>query len=75
MRSKHVAPFTHGYDEHSSRSASQCAPAQPAGHVHVYDTTHAATVHAPSLHVPLFMHGVDEHSAMFVHLLPPSLVS
>jgi hypothetical protein len=41
----------------------------------VYDTTQAATVHAPSLHVAPFMHGVDEHSAMFVHVWPPLAVS
>jgi hypothetical protein len=56
-------------------SSSQCSPAQPAAHVHEYSTTHATTVHAPSLHVAPFMHGVDEHSTMFVHTLPPLLVS
>jgi hypothetical protein len=36
---------------------------------------HAAKEHLPSVHVPPFMHGCDEHSAMFVHEMPPLLVS
>jgi hypothetical protein len=32
--STHVAPFAHGYDEHSSRFTSHTVPAQPAAHTH-----------------------------------------
>ena len=70
-----MAPFTHGYDAHSFTSTSQCAPAQPLLHVHLYATWHAALEHLPSEHVAPFMHGDDEHSLMFVHVLPPLAVS
>ena len=73
--STHVAPFLHGYDEHSSVLILQVSPAQPNAHVHDHCTTHAAFEHLPSLHVAPFMHGDDEHSAMLVHVLPPFLVS
>jgi len=73
--STHVPPFTHGYDAHSFTSISQWEPAHPLGHVQLYCTTHAASLHLPSLHVAPFMHGNDEHSAMLVHVFPPSAVS
>jgi hypothetical protein len=73
--STHVAPFLHGYDEHSLMSNSQCKPAQPVAQVHTYCTTHAAAVHAPSVHAPPFMHGDDEHSEIGEQVTPPSDVS
>ena len=73
--SRHVAPFAHGYDEHSSRFTSHSDPAQPAAHTHDHWNRHAAYVHAPSTHVEPFMHGDDLHSWIVVHVLPPSVVS
>ena len=73
--STHVAPFAHGYDEHSSRLISQEVPAQPSTHTHDHWNRHAAYVHGPSTHVEPFMHGDDAHSSIVVHALPPSAVS
>jgi len=70
-----VPLLAHGYDEHSSRSTSHTAPAQPFAHTHDHCTRQAAYVHAPSTHVPPFMQGAELHSWIVVHVLPPSLVS
>jgi hypothetical protein len=73
--STQVAPFAHGYDEHSSRLTSHTVPAQPSAHTHENWNWHAAYVHGPSTHVEPFMHGDDTHSWIEVHALPPFEVS
>ena len=73
--SRHVPPFAHGYDEHSSRFTSHSVPAQPLAHTHENWNRHAAYVHGPSTHVEPFMHGDDLHSKVVTQLLPPSAVS
>jgi hypothetical protein len=70
-----VPPFTQGYEPHSFWLNSQWLPAQPFVQVHLYCTTHAAALHAPSAQVAPFMHGVDEHSLMAEQALPPLDVS
>jgi hypothetical protein len=65
--SKHVPPFRHGADEHSSSSDMHVPTGtslKPAAHVHVYENT-------PCAHVAPFRHGVDAHSLMSVSQIAP----
>lgn len=67
----HVAPFVHGCDTHSLKSASHRAPVYPAAHVHLYASTPTAASPRESTQDPPLKHGDDAHSLTSVlHCVP-----
>jgi hypothetical protein len=73
LDSLHTAPFTHGYEPHSSMSTPQLSPAQPASHIHDHCTTQLTlVVDSPSTQLPPFWHGLLSHSAISKHVVPLS---
>jgi len=73
--SLHTAPFTHGYEPHSSMSTPQLSPVHPPKHRHDHSTTQLALVHAPSRQLPPFSHGLLSHSAIAMHVVPLSTLA
>ena len=72
LDSLHTAPFTHGYEPHSSMSTPQLSPAQPASHIHDHCATQLELVHGPSTQLPPFWHGLLSHAGAIAAQVKPT---
>jgi hypothetical protein len=72
--SRHLAPFMHGDDSHSSVSVSQLKPVNPDAQVHAYSAAGIGVElidEVESVHTPVFMQGNEEHSSVSTAQLTP----
>jgi hypothetical protein len=72
--SRHVLPFMHGDEAHSSSSVLQLKPEKPVTHAQAYSpgsTAVALMDEVESVHTPAFMQGSDEHSSVSTLQLKP----